>query len=531
MTDAKAPRMLLDDYQVCIPRVLAGHARTLANKPAVVCDDEVRSWHGFDAAMSRVANALLARGIGRGCKVAVLMDNAILTLELMLGIVRAGACLVPLSALLTPDQLRTLLTDSQSEALFCSGAHRHKIEACRRDLPGIGPERFFATDFQAPGWQDCAALMATASDRFPDAAYAQDDPFNIIYSSGTTGLPKGIVQTHRARLHWAFSNAIDMRFHVNARGLTSTPLYSNGTWLTVLPALFAGATLHVMRKFEPHAMLDLIERHRITHTFAVPTQLILALDEQRRARRDLSSLESLLCAGSTLRPDIRRQVLSELTPALFCMYGFSEGFATVCKPHQQADKGESVGLPVLGFEVMIVDDQGRELPAGETGEIAGYGAGLMRAYHNREDATAALVVRDAYGRSFVRSGDIGRLDADGYLYVVDRKKDLIISGGFNIFPVDIEAVVGAHPDVLDVSVIALPDEKWGEVPMALVIPRHDAAPAQAIREWANARLAKHQRISRLEMVDDLPRNALGKVLKRVLRERYGAGPAAANAHA
>lgn len=522
--------MLLDDCQVSIPRVLASHARSLASKPAVVCGDETRNWRDFDAAMSRVANGLLERGIGLGCKVAVLMDNDILTLELMLGIVRAGACVVPLSGLLTPDQLRTLLDDSQSEALFCSGAHKDKIDGCRQDLTGIPSDRFFATDFQASGWQDCVCLMASAGDQFPNVHYGQDDPFNIIYSSGTTGLPKGIVQTHRARLHWAFSNAIDMRFHGNARGLTSTALYSNGTWLTVLPTLFAGATLHVMRKFDAAGLLDLIQRHRITHTFAVPTQLILALEEQRHVRRDLSSLESLLCAGSTLRSDIRRQVLAELTPALYCMYGFSEGFATVCKPHQHASKGESVGLPVLGFEVMIVDDHGHEVPTGAAGEIAGYGAGLMRAYHNRADATAAMVVHDGHGRSFIRSGDIGRLDEDGFLYVVDRKKDLIISGGFNIFPVDIEAVVGAHPDVLDVSVIAVPDAKWGEVPLALVIPRHGEARPQVIQEWANARLAKHQRVSRVEMVSDLPRNALGKVLKRVLRERYGADPAPADAH-
>jgi acyl-CoA synthetase (AMP-forming)/AMP-acid ligase II len=238
-------------------------------------------------------------------------------------------------------------------------------------------------------------------------------------------------------------------------------------------------------------------------------------------QRDLSSLESLLCAGSTLRADVRRDVLQELTPRLYCMYGFSEGFATMCKPDQHATKGDSVGLPVLGFEVMIVDDQGAEVATGETGEIAGYGAGLMQAYHRRADATEALIVRDRHRRTFVRSGDIGRLDADGFLYVVDRKKDLIISGGFNIFPVDIEAVVGLHEDVLDVSVIAISDPKWGETPLALVIARHADADAAAIREWANARLGKHQRISRLEIVTELPRNALGKVLKRVLREQYG----------
>jgi long-chain acyl-CoA synthetase len=213
--------------------------------------------------------------------------------------------------------------------------------------------------------------------------------------------------------------------------------------------------------------------------------------------------------------------LRRITPNLYCMYGFSEGFATMCKPEQQAGKGESVGIPVLGFELMIVDDEGNELPMGQVGEIAGYGAGLMQSYHNRENETAELIVLDCRGRTFLRSGDVGRMDEDGFLYVVDRKKDMIISGGFNIFPVDIEAVVGAHDDVLDVSVIAIPDSKWGETPLALVIPRQLQADASAIKEWANQRLAKHQRISRVELVAELPRNALGKVLKRMLREQYG----------
>ena len=511
--------MLLDDCQVCIPRIFANHARTMADKPAIVCEGVVRTWRDFDSNMSRIANGLLALGIGRGDKVAVLMDSGIEIIEMMFGIVRCGACVVPLSGMLTSEQIGTLLADSQATALFCAYSQHSKVNACRDRLPEIGA-RFFTTDLAASGWRSSSTMITDADDAFPDVAYRQDDPFNIIYSSGTTGLPKGIVQTHRARLHWAFSNAIDMRFHANARGLTSTALYSNGTWLTMLPTLFVGATLHVMKEFKPRTFLDMLQRHRITHTFTVPTQLILALAETRQARRDLSCLESLLCAGSTLRADVRRDVLQELTPKLYYMYGFSEGFATMCKPDQHATKGDSVGLPVLGFEVIVVDDTGTEVATGEAGEIAGYGAGLMQAYHRRPGATEALIVRDRQGRTFVRSGDIGRLDADGFLYVVDRKKDLIISGGFNIFPVDIEAVVGLHEDVLDVSVIAIADPKWGETPLAVVIARHADADGVSIREWANARLSKHQRINRLEIVTELPRNALGKVLKRVLRERY-----------
>ncbi len=518
-TDDGQPQRL-DDCQVSIPQMLANHGRNLGDKPAVVCGSQVRTWRDFDTNMSRIANMLLGLGIGRGHTVAVLMNSGIDIVEVMFGIVRAGACVVPLSGLLTTDQVKTLLLDSNPSALFCAQSQQEKIDGCRNSLPGIPTNRYFSTDFTAPGWTTAEALMAKASGVFPNVRYQQDDSFNIIYSSGTTGLPKGIVQTHRARLHWAFSNAIELRFHADARGLTSTALYSNGTWLTMLPTLFVGATLYVMPEFKAALFLSMIQEHAITHTFTVPTQLILSLAEPACSGYNLSSLQSVLCAGSTLRAEVRQDVLHRLTPNLYYMYGFSEGFATMCKPGQHADRPESVGQPVLGFEVMIVDDDGTEVAAGEVGEITGYGAGLMQAYHNRAGITAESIVMDSRGRTFFRSGDVGRVDAEGFLYVVDRKKDMIISGGFNIFPVDIEAVVGRHPDVLDVSVIAIADHKWGETPLALVIARNDGADVSEIREWANARLARHQRISQIRLVGDLPRNALGKVLKRVLRDQY-----------
>jgi long-chain acyl-CoA synthetase len=527
MTSTSNPTTPLDDRQVCIPQIFANHAVNLADKPAIVCREQTRKWKDFDANMSRIANALLGLGIGRGHKVAVLMDSSIEIIEVMFGIVRAGACVVPLSGLLTSDQIKTLLNDSGPMALFCANSQKAKVDECRAQLSTLHSNYLFATDFQASDWRSFNEMMQGASTDFPAVEYQQDDPFNIIYSSGTTGLPKGIVQTHRARLHWAFSNAIDLCFHVNAKGLTSTALYSNGTWLTMLPTLFVGGTLFVMPEFTASLFLDLIQKHAITHTFTVPTQLIMCLAEPTDPDRDLSSLQSVLCAGSTLRSEVRQEVLQKLTPNLYYMYGFSEGFATMCKPDQHARKSESVGLPVLGFEVMIVDDAGRELSRGETGEIAGYGAGLMKTYHNREALTSESIVLDRRGRTFFRSGDVGRIDADGFLYVVDRKKDMIISGGFNIFPMDLEAIAGGHEDVLDVSVIAVPDPKWGETPLALVIPRREDADANAIREWANARLAKHQRISRVVLVEDLPRNALGKVLKRVLRAHF-ANDAVAN---
>jgi acyl-CoA synthetase (AMP-forming)/AMP-acid ligase II len=288
----------------------------------------------------------------------------------------------------------------------------------------------------------------------------------------------------------------------------------------MLPVLFSGGTCVVMPAFDPTEFLRLVAHEKITHTFMVPAQYI-ALLQTDTTQHDHSTLDVLLCAGSPLRRDTKRQVIERLGNKLIELYGFSEGFATMLKPNAPADKFDTVGTPVLGFEVRVLDESGAVLGPGEIGEIAGYGPGMMSAYHGRPSETSELIWQDERGRTFIRSGDIGSQDEDGYLKLVDRKKDMIISGGFNVFPADLEEIIGQHPDVLDATVIGVPHERWGETPLALVILRPGAVfDASLILTWCNERLAKHQRLSNIETREDFPRNALGKVLKRVLREPY-----------
>ncbi len=511
----------IDNAQLFLPELWATHAKFHPHKAAVVCGDVRRGWGEFDRNMSRIANRLIDRGIGRHDKVAVLMGNSVAILEVMFGVVRAGACVVPLSGLLTAEQLAVLIDDCDAAVIFVSQEFRERVDAVRDSLGKIRDGAFVAIGFQGDGWLPFADFVGDASAEQPAVSYDLGEDFNIIYSSGTTGLPKGIVQTHRVRQHWSFSNALDLRFHSDARALTTTALYSNGTWLMVLPALFTGATLVAMPSFDPKAFLETVQNQRITHTFMVPTQFIHVLADADFDAYDLSSLETVLCAGSPLRADTKAEVLERLSPNLYEVYGCSEGFATVNKPHMHAAKPDSVGTPVLGFDIKIVDDDGTELPRGEVGEIVGYGAGIMKEYYKRPEQTEAIIWQAPDGRSFLRSGDIGKLDEDGFLYILDRKKDMIISGGFNVFPTDIEAIIGEHEDVLDVTVIGVPHEKWEETPLALVIPRDGAAAStEDILIWANQRLAKHQRLSGVEFREEFPRNALGKVLKRILREPY-----------
>ena len=509
----------LDDAHLFLPELWASHARHHPDRDAVICGADRRTWAEFNAGMNRVANMLRAQGIGQGQRAAVLMGNTIETLEFIFGVVKAGASVVPLSTLLTGLQLAGLIRDSGAEAVFVGAAELELIASHRAAMPHV--RLWFACGCFAPDWTDVRAARADASSDDPAVRYHQSDEFNIIYSSGTTGLPKGIVQTHRARQHWSFSNALEMSFTSRSRVLTTTGLFSNGTWLMVLPGLFVGATLHVMPRFDPTLFLQLIEREQITHTFMVPTQYAMLLGTPELANADLSSLVCALSAGSPMSVPTKRGVLEQITPNLHELYGFSEGFGTMLKPHEHAGKFNSVGKPVLGFEMRIIDDAGAEVECGVAGEIVGYGAGLMQGYHNRLEETEAAIWHDERGRSFARSGDIGHVDADGYLYIVGRKKDMIISGGFNVYPTDVEAVLLEHPDVLDAAVIGVPDAVWGEQCLGLLVPRAGVVPdTAAIRDWANARLAKPQRLTSVEVRETLPRNALGKVLKRVLREPY-----------
>jgi acyl-CoA synthetase (AMP-forming)/AMP-acid ligase II len=308
----------------------------------------------------------------------------------------------------------------------------------------------------------------------------------------------------------------------------ATPFYSNTTCVTWLITTARGGTNVVLEKFSAEAFLDAVERRKGTHAMLVPVQYDRILDSPRFAGADLSSMRFLFSTSAPLRAETKRRILDGTRADLVEIYGLTEGGAvTVLEARKHPDKLASVGRPGPGVDVRVVDETGREVPPGATGEVIGRSANMTSGYLNRPDDTKAmeLVLGDgADGTLFYKTGDLGRFDADGFLYLLDRKKDVIISGGFNVYATDLEAMLLCHPDVREACVIGIPSERWGETPLGLVVVREgSAATGDTLRDFANERLGKLQRLSAVEIRADLPKNAIGKVLKRDLRAPYLAG--------
>ncbi|MEO8006900.1 MAG: AMP-binding protein, partial [Betaproteobacteria bacterium] len=363
-----------------------------------------------------------------------------------------------------------------------------------------------------------------AAGTLPAGVVAEPDaPFNLIYSSGTTGLPKGIVQSNMMRWRqWQRAAAYD--YKADSVTIVSTPLYSNTTLVSFLPTMAVGGTSVLMAKFDARQFLELAQKYRATTAMLVPVQYsrIMALPDFDRY--DLSAFRAKFCTSAPFAAQLKADIVTRWPGRLIEYYGMTEGGGTcVLEATLHPDKLHTVGRPAPGHDIRLIDERGLELPLGASGEIVGHSESMMTGYHNQPEQTAQAEWYDSTGRRFMRTGDIGRFDEDGFLILMDRKKDMIISGGFNIYPSDLEAVMRGHADVADAAVVGVPSERWGETPVAFVVSkRPDPQLPKTLLDWTNRRLGKTQRLAAIELVESLPRSAIGKVLKRELRDSYKA---------
>jgi long-chain acyl-CoA synthetase len=498
-----------------LPEIWEIHGRFRAGRDAVVAHDGSLAWGALIARTNRLANGLLAEGLQPGARVGILMSNGVRAVETIIGLLRGGFVAVPLNLSISDAAIATMLADSGATALFVTGDQAARVEGVSdltlRVLTADPGER------APPGWTDYEAWIAAQSEAAPAVQIHPETLANIIYSSGTTGIPKGITHSHFGRLGWTNDLALALRYHALSRTLITTGLFSNISWVGLLCTLMMGGTVHVQKSFDAGAFLQTVERERITHVAMVPVQYQRIVEHPDFDKHDRSSLQAMMSCGSKMPSWLKQRLLDAFPCGIAEDFGMTEGLTTIHDPEDAPRRLDSVGLPVVGTEMAVLRDNDSLAAPGEVGEIIGRSRFSMVGYWNRPDATWEATWTDGQGRKWLRTGDIGRIDADGYLYVLDRKKDLILSGSQNIYPADIEAVLATHPGVSECAVIGVPDETWGETPIAIVVPRVGCPDEGELRAWLNAQVGKRQRVKAVLFRDALPRNPNGKLLKRELR--------------
>ncbi|WP_219506086.1 long-chain-fatty-acid--CoA ligase [Nonomuraea ceibae] len=495
--------------------LVARHARTRPDAEALVDERRRHTYRELDGRVNRLAAALAARGVGKGDRVAVLGLNGVEVVESWLATLRLGAIAVPVNFRLVADEIAYVLRDSGAKALVSDLAFAPAVDLARGSAPSVTSVITIGGDYDD-------VLAAAVDETVPGGAH-DDDPAFIMYTSGTTGAPKGAVLTHRNLLLHAFSSIVTQGgTEPYAVWMSAAPLFHIAGLSGLLPVFIIGGKSIIPPSggFDPEATVRTLDVEGVTSCFMVPAQWQAVCSVPGLDGHDLSRLRRISWGASPAFTSLLQTMIDKFPQADVCS-AFGQ---TECSPVTTLLRGEdslrkigSVGTPILNVEVRVVDDAMNDVPRGEIGEIVYRSPMVMKEYWNNPAATA-----EAFQGGWFHSGDLVRQDDEGYFYVVDRKKDMIISGGENIYCAEVENALADHPGVAEVAVVGVPHPRWGETPLAVIVPRDPASPPTPaeIEDYSRARLAAYKRPRHVLIVDALPRNPSGKVVKTQLRERH-----------
>lgn len=492
--------------------LVRGAARRDPAKEAVVSPDGRITFGELDNRVDRLGSALRSRGYPVGARVALLAANELEYIELQAACVRAGYTFVPLNTRLAMPELQYILGDCEPSIVIAGRTEEQRVielgAAAGADVAGFG------TPAQIEAYDDLLATGGAAVDE----DLAADVTVTILYTSGTTGRPKGAMIDRSGVTARVFVNALETRTTAEDVFLMSLPMFHIGAFL-VYAYTFTGATVAMLPEFTPAGCLAALQRERATATVLVPTMIQFVMNDPAIASYDASGLRLMIYGGESISPEVLRRAMDIFGCGFHQQYGMTEtGCQTILRPedHDPSDPGvlSSAGTEAASFEVQIMDPDDRPLPDGETGEITCRGPAVMSGYWGLPEVTA-----NTLRNGWMHTGDLGYRDERGYLHIVDRKNDMIVSGGENVYPREVEQVLMAHPDVTDCTVLGLPDAKWGQVVTAVLVD--PSPPDEVLAEYLRERIARYKVPKRWMRVDELPRNAAAKVLKAELRARLG----------
>ena len=475
--------------------------------------------------VNRLAHSLLSLGLSKGDKVAVLLENSIEIVEVYLATAKTGLVIVPINFRLIGPEVAYIVNNSDARAIVVHDEFTPCVDGIRRNLAGIKAENYIVVGEEREGYREYETFIKGALESEPDVQVEPHEPWILIYTSGTTGRPKGVVRSHESHIAFYLINAVDFGFNEHDVCLNIMPLcHINSTYFTFTFTYIGGtAYIHPARSFRAEEILEIIEREKITFISLIPTHYSLLLNVSEEGRgHDISSIRKLLCSSAPVSKNMKLAIMDFFPGVeLYEAYGSTEaGIVTILKPEDQMSKLGSIGFESLGTDLIkILDEEGREVAVGDIGELYSRGPMLFDEYYKAPGKTAA-----SFRGQWFSAGDMARRDEDGFFEIVDRKDNLIITGGEHVYPSEVEKTICTHPGVLDVAVVGLPHEKWGEAVTAFVVPKDlDNPPLEEeILDFCRDKIANYKRPKVVHFVspEEMPRTGSGKVLHRALRERY-----------